>query len=96
MPQIRRGEASQAQGCFAGRTEVLTALLGVGSEVTCRAGGELERRGLRRGSRQGWARGCLQQEGWTPPPTGFGSEVPKPAPVGLDGVAVGLPACPGW
>lgn len=78
MLQIR-AEASQAQDCFAGRREVLTAHLGVGSEVMCGAGGEMERRCLRRGSWQGWARGCLQQQGWTSPPTGFGSEVHKPA-----------------
>lgn len=53
MLQRRRGEASQAQDCFAGRREVLTARLRVGSKVMCHAGGEKEKRGLRRGSRQG-------------------------------------------
>lgn len=33
--KIGRAEASQAQGCFAGRREVLTAWLAAGSEVTC-------------------------------------------------------------
>lgn len=74
--QIRRGEASQAQDCLSGRREVLTAWIGVGS-------GGLWRR-LRKGSWQGQAWGCLQQQGQTLPPTGFGSEVHKPASVGLD------------
>lgn len=54
MLQIRRGEASQAQDCFARMREVLTAWLGVDFKV-------MERRGLKRGSWQGWVRGCLQQ-----------------------------------
>lgn len=50
--QMRR-EASQDQSCFAGRAEVLTAWLGVGSEVMCCAGAGVERRGLRRGKISG-------------------------------------------
>lgn len=33
--KIGRAEANQAQGCFAGRREVLTAWLNAGSEVMC-------------------------------------------------------------
>lgn len=78
MLQIRRGEAGQAQVRFAGRREVLTARLGVGSEVMCRDGEERSQEGTLAGTGAGlspaagmdltthrlWVRGAQTSTSW--------------------------------